>query len=216
MRRLLFIALGALPLTPLAQASEIAPDFITTVIRQAVPVPGARVIVLHYSPLLPRDCTVTGAVAATLPGADGQVSLKLLGASSSGAPCEGWARVHANIAVPALVTTTAITPGAPLAGNTATVERPWRPSQHLVTELAPDAVAAESLPSGTPLELHHIRKAGPGYGDPVTVELRSGSLIISEVASLTPCTSGHDCATLPSGKHVEGELSGDHLIVELR
>jgi hypothetical protein len=216
MRRLPALALAALLPAASRAADPAAPPFVTDVIRHAVPQPEARVIVLRYAPNAPAGCAVSSAIALTVPSGSGDATLKLMGHDASGAPCEGWARVHASISVPAFLTTTAVAAGSPLAGATSIVDRPWRPAVHLITELPPGAVAAEALPAGTPVEVHHLRHEGPAPGEAVTVELVMGDITIEQSATLAPCSPGRDCALLPSGKRVEGQLQGDRLRVELR
>jgi hypothetical protein len=198
-----------------ARADARAPDFVAEALAKSIDYPRAKVVVDRYAASLPAGCVATTAIVTAPPEASGGAALKLLGTSSDGTPCEGWAHVITSIAAPMLVTTRTIPMGSKLAGAVALIERPWRPAIHPLAEIPEGAVATEAIPAGTTLDARHVREAGPGLGDTVTVVLSAGSISISENGQLTHCVEGRACATLPSGKRVEGRLVGDQLLVEI-
>jgi len=51
-------------------------------------------------------------------------------------------------------------------------------------------------------------------GQTVKVVIVSGTLVIEQAGRATPCVRGRSCATLASGKVVEGELSEGKLMVQ--
>jgi len=49
----------------------------------------------------------------------------------------------------------------------------------------------------------------------VKVVLVSGGLAVEQVGRAVPCARNHNCAVLPSGKHVDGALVEGRLMVQL-
>ncbi len=216
MRTLILISTLTMPVAAFAASTEpAAPKFVVDALREAVACPGARLVIEKYTATLAPDCRASSAVVTSPPGSGHTSMLKLFGVTSAGAACEGWARVEGSISAPMLVTTRAVPSGGALAGAVVLVERPWRLSLDPVAALPDGAVATESLPAGATLSTRQVRAGGPGPGDTVTVIVSDGSVSVSQSGLLTHCTPGHDCATLPSGKRVEGKLVGDKLLVEL-
>ena len=111
------------------------------------------------------------------------------------------------------VTRQPIAAGAPLADSVGRVEREITLGADPV-EIEGGEIAAQSLAAGRVLEAGLIRRPGPTAGGRVSVVLQWGGLRVQEVGSLVSCSGGRSCARLPSGKQVEGVLSGDRLLVE--
>jgi hypothetical protein len=192
-----------------------APDFVLRQITEALQTPTAKVSVVKYVATLPSGCSATAAIVTSTPASGGDFIVRLTGTTATGTTCEGWGHAFTTITVPMLVTTKAVPAGAALEGSVALMDRPWRASTRPV-ELHDGAMARTALPAGTVIEKRHVRDAGPDIGDAVTVDLRSGGISISQAGRLTSCTGDWSCATLPSGKHVQGRLEGSHLFVEVR
>jgi hypothetical protein len=121
--------------------------------------------------------------------------------------------------LPAGVTLTALVPEPPLPAACApTRAQPTRPLE------ASGRIALRLRGRGCPTwtwAAVEIARAGaattaePAAGTAVRVVVRVGDLTITELGRLIPCQRDVACAVVPSGKHVEGRLDGETLLVEV-
>ncbi|HEY0712801.1 MAG TPA: hypothetical protein VGF45_09025, partial [Polyangia bacterium] len=77
------------------------------------------------------------------------------------------------------------------------------------------AKAARNINAGQMVEAAHIDDGRPGNGVAVKVAIRSGALQVTQFGRAVACGAGKTCAVLPSGKHVEGVMDNDTLVVEI-
>lgn len=203
--------LPSLLLAPALALAE-APAFVAPALEQAAP--GTRATVLEYRATLPAGCVAAQALATGPADGAGRVTLRLSGSNDKGARCEGFAAARAQFVAPAWVVTKALARGAPLDGSVAQEERPWSASRARVIDLTPNATAAAALAPGTVLEDRHVQGPGPHVGDKVTVVLKTGAVTLTQEGRLAPCMSGRSCATLPTGRKLEGRLVDGRLLVE--
>lgn len=199
------LLLAALPAQPAPAVAE--------ALRGALAVPGARLEVEGCSAVLPPGCEAVDAVSLRPVVASGQAPIRLRG-RSGGQPCEatGWARVR--VYTRALLASRAVAEGEPLAPATAAGEVELTAGHRPLAELPPGAAAARPIAAGSPIEPGLVR-SGPRPGDPVTVRLQVGDVLVEQAARALPCARGRGCALLPSGRRVEGKLDGARVIVEL-
>ncbi|HEY8926676.1 MAG TPA: hypothetical protein VIU64_19970, partial [Polyangia bacterium] len=77
------------------------------------------------------------------------------------------------------------------------------------------ATADRALVAGQVVETDMVRAPGPRPGDPVKVVLVAGALAIEQTGRAVPCARNHNCAVLPSGKHVDGAFVDGRLLVQM-
>lgn len=144
----------------------------------------------------------------------GQVALRFDGRRDEGTACEGFAWAKVRVLAPLAVTTRAVREGEPLLGAVSVAEREVVAGRRALTALPEGAVADRPLPAGALLDERSVR-LGPQPGDPITVTLRSGALVVEQPGRAVPCSRGRVCASLPSGRRVEGRLQDGRLLVEV-
>ena len=144
----------------------------------------------------------------------GRFAVKLVGARASGEPCESWSWVRVRLFASVPVVTRAVRGGDSLAGATKMEEREIQPG-HVPAIVVADATADRSLGAGQMLEADAVRAPGLRSGESVKVVLVSGGLAVEQIGRAVPCARNHNCAILPSGKHVDGALVEGRLMVQI-
>ncbi len=197
-----------------AATSHAAP--VDVVVQEAVAaaltVPEATARLVATSVRVPDGCRVSQGQVDRPLTSSGTLTMKLQGATRRGGVCEGWARVVVSVTAPVLVTTRVVRPGESL---DAVTEVQWR---ELTPGLRPastqtGAVAARTLMAGQVLDVNAVRAERAHAGGQVKVVVRVGTLTVEQMGRVVSCGPGRSCAVLPSGKHVEGNMQNDRLVV---
>ncbi|HEY0706264.1 MAG TPA: hypothetical protein VGG33_05670, partial [Polyangia bacterium] len=115
---------------------------------------------------------------------------------------------------PGFVTTKVVRPGDSLDGAVREVEQEVRGSR-VPAVVREGAKAARTINAGQMVEAAHIEDGRPSTGSSIKVAIRSGSLMVTQFGRAVACGGGRTCAVLPSGKHVEGTIENDTLVVEI-
>jgi flagella basal body P-ring formation protein FlgA len=205
-----------------AAASDATPRVVTEALANALAVPGARIDVKAWK-LSASGCTPESAEVERPIDGSGRYGVKVSGPGCGLATklprtttpgVWGWATV--NVFAPVLVTTRSVRSGEALAGAVKELEKEVRPGRVPARfEELGTAKAARPLAAGQLLEAAHVEVLGPVAGSPIRVVVRAGALAITQTGRVVPCGRGRTCAVLPSGKHVEGSMANDTLVVEL-
>jgi hypothetical protein len=191
-----------------ARADVTLPTFVHTAVTAALAVPGGRVVPLSYEASR-SSCQATSATFPRPIEGSGRHAVKL-----SGDNCSGWGWVKLQVWAPVLVTKHTVREGEPLAAAVEPQERPVTMGQTAVA-LPPGAVAARAMSGGQIVTPTHVRGGTNSAGTSIKVIAHSGSLQIEIQGKLIACGPGKTCAVLPSGRHVEGQLVDNRLMVEL-
>jgi hypothetical protein len=204
---LIFLALLAVSTTA-PTVRENLPSEVSESLKQALVVPGARMSVISYSGL--GTCNVRQASVPHPVEGSGKVAVKY-----SGKGCAGWIWVRLEVWADTTVTTRLVRAGEPIASGSALVEREMRPGQ--LPFIPPSgAVASHSMPAGTMVGPGDVATAAIAMGEPLAVVFVSGAVAIETRGRRSPCLRDRTCATLATGKHVEGQLDASgRLIVEV-
>jgi hypothetical protein len=202
-----------------ARAGEaLADPALVAALAAATTVAGARVEVTALD-LPAGGCRPGGARGRAEPArpidGSGRVAVKLAGSRQGGALCEVTAWVQVKVYAPVPVTRRAVRAGEPLAPAIAMEEREILPG-HAPAAIADGAVADRWLAAGRVVEEAAVRAAGPGAGQTIKVLLVSGGLTVTQMGRVVPCGKGRSCASLGTGKQVEGVIDGDRLVVVLQ
>jgi len=144
----------------------------------------------------------------------GRFAVKLIGSRASGEPCESWSWVRVRLFADVPVVTRAVRGGDSLAGAFKTEEREIQPG-HVPASVGAGAIADRSLGAGQMLEADAVKVPGLRAGETVRVVLVSGGLAVEQIGRAVPCGRNHNCAVLPSGKHVDGALVEGRLMVQI-
>jgi hypothetical protein len=198
MTALLALTLAASALSPVEHA-----------LQRALAVPGGRVELRTFRGPQAHTCAVESAEVGTPLVASGKVAVRLLGEH-----CEAWGWAEARVFAKVLLAARALREGDPLEGATRLEERELHRGQEPLRTLPEAARAARAIPAGTALEQFHLHSEGPTPGSQIKVEVHAGPLIVMQTGRAVPCTRGHACAVLPSGRRVEGVMQAGHLLVE--
>jgi len=177
-------------------------------------VPHGRVEILSLD-RAPGTCA--GELRAEVPrpvDGSGRFGVKLLGVSAGGSPCQVWLWARVRVTAPVSVATRAVRAGDVLAGATATAEREILPGRQPAAALD-GAIAERSVGPGQMIEADMVRAPGLRAGEPVKVVLVAGALSIEQMGRAVPCARNHNCAVLPSGRHVDGALVDGRLLVDM-
>jgi len=179
-------------------------------------VPNGRVELLSLD-RAPSACAGSAELRAEVPrpvDGSGRFGVKLLGTSAGGTPCQAWIWARVRVTAAVSVATRAIRAGDTFAGATATAEREILPGRLPAT--APDhSIAERTVGPGQMIEADMVRAPGLRAGEPVKVVLVAGALSIEQMGRAVPCARNHNCAVLPSGRHVDGALVDGRLLVDL-
>lgn len=189
---------------------------VDTVVHEAVVaalvVPEGTVKVMGNTTRLPAGCRADAGQVDRPLSASGSVTVKLRGHTRRGEACEGWARVVVAVSAPVLVTTRVVRAGEALDEATTVQWREIGPGFKPAPSRA-GGVAARTLMAGQALDVNAVRAERPASGGAVRVRVRAGALTVEQMGRLISCGTGRACAVLPSGKHVEGVLEEDTLVV---
>lgn len=214
MRRTRFSLLAAVAL--LAKVSVAAGAPVDAVVQDAIAaalaVPEATVRVVASTVRVPDGCRpVQGQVDRPIT-ASGGLTMKLQGQQRRGTACEGWARVVVSVTAPVMITTRVIRAGEPLDSATTVA---WREITPGLRPAAPASggIAARTLMANQVLDVNSVRANRGTSGGQVKVTVRAGALTVEQTGRLIQCGGGRTCAVLPSGKHVEGFMENDRLVV---
>jgi flagella basal body P-ring formation protein FlgA len=206
------LAASAVPAT--ARGGD-TPPAVQQRLEAALALPDARLTVRSYRPTsAAAACAVDDAAVDKQIDGSGRYPVKVQGRG-----CSGWAWADVVVKADVLVTTRALRPGERLAGATTRVEREIRAGrQPLAASAADDGLAqartTRPLGRGQVVERSHVQEAGAATAGPVKVVIRAGDLTITQTGRLVSCGRGRACAVMPSGKHLEGTLTGGQLFVE--
>lgn len=187
----------------------------------AATVPGARVEVDSVE--RPRAACAVGIpahveVSNPVEGS-ARAAIKLVAASRRGgaAPCESWSWVRFRLLARVPVAIRSIRAGDALGNATRLDEREIKvghvPADAAVVGGA--ATADRALVAGQMVEADALRAAGPRAGEPVKIVLIAGAMAIEQMGRAVSCARNHNCAVLPSGKHVDGTFVDGRLLVEM-
>jgi hypothetical protein len=201
---------------PFSALAAEAPAFVVETLREGVGRASARATIREYRPTLPAGCVADVAHQISAPDLSGRAMLKLGGTSASGGRCEGFATVRASLTASVLVATRAVAKDQPLEGAFTLSEKDVTGHPEILSELPAGAVASQAVVPGVALTERMVRLPGPATGESVPVVVQSGPISITQDGRLAACGTGHTCATLPSGKRVEGRLVDGKLLVEAR
>ena len=209
-----------------ARAEPVSPDpaltaVVSAALVAAATVPDARIEGLAIE--RPRS-----ACAATAPErveishpveGSARLAVKLIGPARGAAPpCETWAWARFRLLAPVAVAVRAVRAGEPLAGATRSSDREIKVG-HAPADLASlesrGATADRALATGQIVESDMVRAPGPRPGEPVKVVLVAGALAIEQTGRAVPCARNHNCAVLPSGRHVDGAFVDGRLLVQM-
>jgi hypothetical protein len=195
-----------LALAPSRAAS--VPAAVSAALDAALAVPGGRIVTHEYRApgCEPRDASVPVAITAS-----GRYAVKIAGAG-----CKGWAQVRVEVFAPTAISTRKLAAGESLANGVTVAERAVAPGRAAFVPAA-GSTAARAIPAGRLITANDVASTGPALaaGATVRVVVRSGLVQLEQSGRYVPCGAGRGCAVLPSGKHVEGHLDGNVLVVEV-
>jgi flagella basal body P-ring formation protein FlgA len=190
-----------------------APAAVTAALDGALGVSGARLELVSWRATeasAAKACTPETATLGRPITASGRYAVKLAGAG-----CEGWGWATVRVLAPGFVTTRVVRAGESLEGSVREVEQEIR-GIRVPAIVREGAKAARTINAGQMIEAAHVEDGRPGTGTTVKVAIRSGSLQVTQFGRAVACGAGKTCAVLPSGKHVEGVIENDTLVVEMQ
>jgi hypothetical protein len=205
---LLLAALAA----PAAVAGAV-PSAVAEALGRAAPLPGARVEVEDFRPEVPAGCAVTRAELPAPLAGSGRVAVRISGTLPGGEACEGWGWAAVRVLSTALIAHRTVPAGSPLQDAVTPREQELRGGRPPLARLPAGAVAGRPIAAGQVVEERDLR-LGPAAGDEVIVIVRLGSLRVEQAGRAVPCSRGHACAQMPSGKRVEGTWLDGRIVVE--
>ncbi|AKU93002.1 hypothetical protein [Vulgatibacter incomptus] len=201
------------PDAAISAVPEPVPSALQAALRAAVSNPAARLEIRSFRDRLPPGCRASRAEVPRPIETSGRQHVKLIGTTSEGFACEGWAFADVKLMAPAWITTRAVRAGEPLDGASREDLRELEPGRRILHELPPGARASRDLAAGVALEPGQIGGA-IAPGEPLTVLLRRDGLTIETRGRAIACGPGRACAQLSSGKRLEGRLEGETLVME--
>lgn len=182
---------------------------------RAAAAPGVRIQASGFRLPAAPTCAVEEAQADHTLTRSEPVALHVRGHLPNGETCSGtgWASVRAfgNL----LILSVPVAAGGALEHAARLEERELTRLQPAVAELPSGAVASRALAAGSALSRFDVREAGPNPGAMVTVVLHHGALSLSQEGRAVPCSRGHACALLPSGRRVEGAWLDGRIVWEV-
>ncbi len=200
-----------------AKPEPASDDGVPALVRRAVDAaraaPNTEAEVRRYRSFLPEGCAPIRAAIDRPIERSGRSAVKLFGRDDGGLACEGWAWADVRLVGDAWVTTRAVRAGEALADATRKIRQEIVGGRRPIHRLPPEAVARRDLIAGKVIGEKQLQ-AGAAPGEPLKVILRSGSLSVEAWGRAVGCGRGRSCATLPSGKRVEGRMEANALVVE--
>lgn len=185
-------------------------------LEAATTLPGARVEVVS----LERSQDPCGAgteLRAEVPRAvdgSGRFGVKLVGTRSRGEACQSWVWARVRVFAKVSVATRAIRTGDSFAGATDTDEREIKAGRIPATSTE-GATAERPVGPGQMIQADVVHLVGLRPGESVKVVVVTGSMSIEQTGRAVACARNHNCAVLPSGRHVDGMLVDGRLLVEM-
>jgi flagella basal body P-ring formation protein FlgA len=129
-----------------------------------------------------------------------------------GPACDAWGWATIRLFTDALVLTKDLAPGSRLEGALALKRVEYHRGAAPLRSVAAEANAARGLTAGSMLTSDMVR-FGPPAGTPVTVRVVAGGLSLEQQGTVIACRGNQVCASLPSGKRVEGQIVAGALLV---
>jgi hypothetical protein len=169
-------------------------------LQRAVTREGARVELAGWSA---PGCR--GEATAAPFDASGRVPVRVRGAG-----CDAWGWAQVRVLVPVVSLTREVKVGDSLDGAWTVAEAEAR--GETLSSIPTGATAARWLKKGMTPSPADVR-VGPKLGTSVMVRVQVGALTLEQRGTISPCSAGATCATLPSGKKVTGAFVGGALIV---
>jgi len=183
-------------------------------LRRGLTIPGARIDAAWESAgVRGADCRAVDAEVLRPIQGSGRIAVKVSGHSSRGKNCDVWTWVEVRVVAPVAVAARALAAGERLDGATAIEERELR-AGHAPAAIGPLSVAARPMVAGQLLEAALVSEPTVRLGEANKVVIISGALVIEQSGRGAPCARGRSCATLASGKQVEGDLVDGKLVVQ--
>jgi hypothetical protein len=199
-----------------ADADGRAPSAIVRrALERGLSVPGARVdAAFEDRGAAPAaDCRATSAELLRPIDGSGRVAVKVSGRSARGRSCDAWTWVRVRVVAPVAVAARALAAGERLQGATTIEDRELR-AGHAPAPIGPASVAARAVGAGQVMEAALVSEPMLRPGEIVKVMIVSGALVIEQAGRGVPCGRGRSCASLASGKQVEGDLVEGKLVVQ--
>lgn len=154
----------------------------------------------------PQDCNGNEFEPARI-DSSGRVPVRVRGAK-----CEAWGWATVRLFTEGLVLTKDIAAGSAI-GNAFTSQRiEYRRGAEPLREVDTSANASKALKAGTMLTAEMVRM-GPPPGTQTTVRVIVGGLTLEQQGTVMNCRGANVCASLPSGKRVEGRMVAGILVV---
>lgn len=146
----------------------------------------------------------------------GRVAIKLVADGPDGEShetCQTWAWAKVRVVAKLAIARRPLRAGEALAGALTLEEREIRPGVRPLVD--PDrAIATRFIAAGQVIDPAATRQPGPRPGDGIKVVVVSGALVVEQQGKVLSCGSA-TCATLPSGRRVEGTLVDGRLLVQV-
>lgn len=201
---------------PIRGAIDALPAVVADELQRAAPFPSAQVTGSRYRAV--SGCKVESAELSAPIVASGTAALRVSGRGNNGRPCSAYAFVDVHVVTDALISTRPIREGAPLEGAVRMVRREIAHGETPITALPVGVVASRSLTAGQLVDPQLFHAPGLTPGTPVRVMLRAGALSLEENGLISRCNDTsrfeHACATVASGKRVEGRYENGVILVE--
>jgi len=189
-------------------ALHAAPAVVEQAVARSVEGEQTRAVVSEYRAA--PGCAPEQVEAPRAIKSSGMVAVRVRGA---GCRAVAWVRVRVEAQV--MIAARPLRAGDPLEGATRSEWREVPAGRAVVRQADPGTRAAMAIPAGAMLEPSQLRGAGPTPGDALTVVAKSGEVEIELPGHAVPCSDGHACAVLASGRRVEGTWRSDKLWVEM-
>ncbi len=154
----------------------------------------------------PQDCKGNEFEPARI-DSSGRVPVRVRGAK-----CEAWGWATIRLFVDGLVLTRDVAAGSALGGAFALQRIEYRRGAEPLREIDTSANATKALKAGTLLTADVVR-VGPPAGTPTNVRVVVGGLTLEQQGTVINCRGANVCASLPSGKRVEGRMVAGTLVV---
>ena len=201
---------------PMRGAVEVLPAVVADELQRAAPFPSAQVTGSRYRAV--SGCKVESAELSAPIVSSGTAALRVSGRGNNGRPCSAYAFVDVHVVTDALISTRPIREGSPLEGAVRMVRREIARGETPITALPVGVVASRSLSAGQLVDPQLFRTPGLTPGSSVRVMLRAGALSLEENGIVARCTdtggTERACATVASGKRVEGHYENGVILVE--